>query len=235
MTAIEMKSEFLILYDKITNLEAPGYEDDEISRFLSKGQERVVLDYYHPLGNKYLEGFEDTEGRRKDIKELVKGTTISTPSLDQNNVLPNGVFYDLPLDCLYAISEEVTLLSTDTCVNGKRIRVKPITHDEYAINVNNPFKKPDSTKIWRLDYQTKRHELITDGTFTVKDYHLRYIKRIQPIIIDGSSIDGFVGPLDSELDAIIHRRIVDEAVKIATGITDPQHYEIKTIEQKEAE
>ena len=30
MTSTQMKSEFLKLYDKISNLAAPGYEDDEI-------------------------------------------------------------------------------------------------------------------------------------------------------------------------------------------------------------
>jgi len=235
MTALEMKKEFLVLYDKITNFDAPGYQDDEISIFLTKAQERIVLHYYHPLGNKYREGFEETEGRRKDLKELVVGVTLSASSSDQINSLPNGVFYDLPTDCLYAISEEATLSSSDTCINGTRVRVKPITHDEYSINLDNPFKKPSGKLVWRLDYNTTRHELITNGSYTVGEYHLRYIKRPRPIIIDSSVIDGVTGPLDSELDPITHKRVVDWAVKIATGITDPQQYQIKSIEQQEGE
>ena len=58
MTSAEMQEEFLILYDKITNFDAPGYEDDEISRFLTKAQERLVLHIMNPLGNKYVTGFE---------------------------------------------------------------------------------------------------------------------------------------------------------------------------------
>lgn len=235
MTAQEMKNEFLVLYDKITNFEAPGYTDEEISIFLTKGQERTFFSHYNLLGNKYREGFENSEARRKDIKELVKGVTITIPSASQLNVLPNGTFYDVPEDCLYAISEEVTIVSTDECLNGNRIEVEPIPHDEYTKNLKNPFKKPSPEKVWRLDYQTERHELITDGTYTIGEYHLRYIKRVQPIIVDASTIDGFVGPLNSELDQIIHKRIIDEAVKIATGITDPEFYQIKTVEQNEGE
>jgi hypothetical protein len=236
MTAVEMREEFKILYDKITSFSAPGYNEEEISILLTKAQERVIYDLYHPLGNKYREGFEETEARRKDLKELVLGTTISTPATTQTNVLPNGTFYDLPTNCLYLISEEVTISSNDSCLNGSRIRVKPITHDEYSINKHNPFKKPYKDLVWRLDYSNKVHELITDGTYTISQYHIRYIKRPEPIITDASvTIEGIIGPNDCELDGSIHRRIIDEAVKIAVGITTPEEYQLKLAEQKEAE
>jgi len=236
MTAVEMDQEFLVLYDKLTNFDAPGYSELERSILLTKAQERVVFAHYNPLANKFHEGFEETEARRKDLQELVKGVTITAPSATQTNALPNGVFYDLPTDCLYAISEEVTLTSTDACIDGQRIRVKPITHDEYSINIKNPFKKPNNTEyIWRLDYQDRKHELITAVATTVSAYHLRYIKNLQPIILGSNTVDGVAGPLDSELNIILHKRIVDEAVKIATGVTDPASYQLKSIEQQEGE
>jgi hypothetical protein len=236
MTATDMQEEFLILYDKITNFDAPGYTEVEISRFLTKGQERVFFDTYNPLGNKYKEGFEETEARRKDLGELVKGTTIIVPSTSQTNVLPNGKFYDLPTDCLYVVYEEITTTSTDPCKNNLRIKVKPITTDEYSINKENPFKKPTVKRgAWRLDYQTRKHEIVTDGTYTIASYHIRYIKTLNPIIIGANTIDGVSGPQDCQFNSIIHRRIVDEAVKIATGVTDPQLYQIKTIEQQQGE
>jgi hypothetical protein len=229
-----MEKEFLILYDKVTSFDAPGYTEEEISIFLTKAQERTFFAHYN-LDNKYRESFEESEARRKDLKELVKGATL-TPSAASVANMPNGVFCTLPADCLYVISEEVTTASVTTCNNNKRIRVKPITHDEYSINIENPFKKPDIYNyIWRMDYQGELHELITDGTFTVAQYHLRYIQRLNPIIIGTNTVDGVTGPLNCELDQILHKRIVDEAVKIATGITDPELYQIKTIEQQQGE
>jgi hypothetical protein len=136
----------------------------------------------------------------------------------------------------YFISEEVTTSSNDACKNNKRVKIKPITHDEYSINVRNPFKKPSiEDYVWRLDYGGRKHELITDGTFTVGSYHLRYIKNLNPIIVGSNTVNGVAGPLDCELNSIIHNRIVDEAVKIATGITDPELYQIKNIEQQGGE
>jgi hypothetical protein len=236
MTAQEMEQEFLILYDKITNFDAPGYEPLEISIFLTKAQERIILREIRAEGNKYQEGFEETEIRRKDLNELVKGITITIPAAIQLNTLPNGVFYDLPEDFLYAISEEITTSSEDDCKNGVRLLVKPTTHDEYAINVKNPFKKPSILRYaWRIDYSDKQHELITDATFSVAEYHLRYLKTLVPIIIGADTVDGAAGPLDCELNPILHKRIVDEAVRIATGITDPEKYQIKNIEQQAGE
>jgi len=235
MTSAEMQETFLILYDKITNFSAPGYEEDEISTFLTKAQERVFYSYYHTLGNKFQEGFESTEARRKELASLVEGITLTVPSANQANVLPNGVFFDLPQDCLFAISEEVTLASDDNCIDGKRVRVKPITHDQYSINVKNPFKYPDENLVWRLDYNDNRHELITMQGATVSEYHLRYIKKLTPIITGAFTFRGFTGPLNPILMEFLHERIVDEAVKVATSTTEPQNYEIKALEQKQGE
>lgn len=229
----DMKREFLILYDKITNFDAPGYEDVEISIFLTKAQERLVLSSLRAKSNKYDEGFEETEIRRKELNELVKGTDITIPSSLQLGALPNGTLYTLPEDCLLTISEEVTTTSEEACKNNKRLRIKPTTHDEYALNKGNPFKRPNIHRyVWRLDYENNQHELITDGTFNIGTYHLRYIKKIQPIIIGTDTVDGATGPLNCQLSEIFHKRIIDEAVKIATGITDPAQYQIKNIEQQ---
>lgn len=235
MTAVEMRDLFLILYDKITNLAAPGYTNDEISDFLNKAQLQFVKHRYNEKGNKYQEGFEETEKRRKDLAQLTRSLT-ATSSSDQTGVSPNGVFYDLPEGFMYTLREEATLVSNDVCIDGKRIYVKPITHDEYAINLSNPFKKPDSTVVWRLDYSnaaaltgtaTKRHELVTDGTYTIGSYFLRYLKTPSDIDIENN--------VDSEMDPSIHEEIVDVAVRIAAGITDPGTYQIKVVEEQQGE
>lgn len=239
MTAQEMKRSFLVLYDKITNFAAPGYIDEEISLFLTKAQERLVLYYYRPNANKYNDGFEETEQRRKELSNLLESNINVPVSASQVGVLTNGKFFDYPAELLYTSSEEVTISSSTSCINGKRIDVKPITHDEYTSNKRNPFKRPfaDSNRglVWRIDYKTQKHELITDGTFNITAYHLRYIKKPQPIIIDTSVINGVTGPLNCTLNDILHERIVDEAVKIATGITDPQFYQVKVAEKQAGE
>lgn len=236
MTAAEKKREFLILYDKVTNFDAPGYDDLEISTFLTKAQEHLVKSIFDPKANRFQEGFEETEARRKDLKELVSIGSITTADADQTGVYPNGVFYTMPDDCLYVISASITTSSTIACQDNKRVKVKPVTHDEVEANVENPYQKPSiDTHVWRLDIKGNRHELITGATFSIAKYDFRYIETLNPIIISTDTIDGVVGPQECRLHESTHRRIIEEAVRIAAGVTDPQMYQIKTIEQQKGE
>lgn len=233
MTITEAKDLFLILYDKVTNLAAPGYEDNEIEEFFDKALLQFVKQHYNYKGNKYKEGVEETEKRRKDLSELVREVTLSGGTgntSDQSSVLPNGEMFDLPVNFLYTMMEEIIISSTDECVDGNRIRVKPITHDEYTEGVRNPWKKPSLEKAWRLDFSrdedganTLRHEIIAGSTYTVDKYYVRYLK-----IPDNVSI---VDNITFELHESVHEEIVDIAVRIAAGITDPQSYQIKQAEQ----
>ena len=238
MTAAETKQLFLILYDKVTNLAAPGYTNAEITSFLNKAQLQFIKQRYNEKGNKYQEGYEETEKRRKDLSELTSNINLVSSDLSSNQVgvSPNGSLYNLPKDFLYTLREEITVSSTDACDNGKRIKVKPVSHDEYTININNPWKKPSIELAWRLDFKSDnsanstgvlRHEIITDGSYTIDTYHVRYLKI--PVEID---IDNDV---PSELHESVHDEIVDIAVRIATGITDPASYNVKRQEESQTE
>lgn len=226
MNANEMAFELLFGFDKINNSDSPGYEDSEISSLLNKAQERFLLQTYSGT-NKFKEGFEETEKRRKDLSELTANVIITTASATQTGTLPNGTLYDLPTNFIYAIKEEVVISSDDECDDGKRIKVKPITHDEYTINIENPWKQPDNTLVWRLDYSRvtdntnpKRHELITDGSYNITAYHLRYLRRLPNIVVD---LDTPANQINCILDEITHNRIVDLAVEIALELTvDPR-------------
>lgn len=243
LDASQMKDNFLVLYDKVTNFAAPGYEDEEISLFLTKAQDQIVKRYYNYKGNKYKDGFEETEKRRKDLAELIKQdiidcTAVATlPALgissNQVGASTNGTLVDLPESLLYTLREEVTITgATDTCIaDGTLLEVKPVTHDEYTANIRNPFKRPDTTKVWRLDFSSdvggaRRHELITDGSYSLGTYIIRYLKRPADIVIPTSG---------SELNPSMHQEIVDTAVRIASGITDPATYQIKVNEEQQTE
>jgi hypothetical protein len=240
LSAADMEVEFDILYDKSATLAAPGFEPSEKSLFLSLAQERILKTRLRGLGNKYQEGFEQTEKRRKDFSELTRdavdgsGTLTTAISANQNGTLPNGTFFDLPDDFLYAITERI---ETDLTCDGelKTVDVSPITHDEFNANKSNPFKKPDSGIAWRLDFsqetvgpgQKKRHEIITDGTYSPTKYFLRYIKVPRDIDIDGG--------IDCELDKSLHREIVNKAVEIALETVQDPRWQSKKADNIEIE
>lgn len=238
MTIGQAKDLFLILYDKVTNLDAPGYEDSEIETFFDKATLQYLKKHYNYKGNKYKEGVEATEKRRKDLSELTRSIElIGGPgnSSNQQGALPYGEFFDLPEKFLYTLLEEITIISDDPCVNGTNVKIKPITHDEYTEEVNNPWRAPSPENLaWRLDFSrddlgasTLRHEIVTNDSFTVDKYNLRYIKIPNPVSIANG--------ITFELHESTHEEIVDVAVRIAASVTDPNTYQLRQAEQMQTE
>ena len=156
-------------------------------------------------------------------------------STDQFGIHPNGVLLDLPEGFLYAIEESAKSSASGT----KEITVKPITHDEYLSNINNPYKNPYSNLVWRMDfsrsvqpsgvspYSRKRTELITNGATSLLSYRLRYLSAPSPIVVDDITLSNQRHCL---LDESIHSEIVDEAVVIAAAAVKPQEYQIGAAE-----
>jgi len=228
-----MKYEFNLQRDRITSLSAPGYTDREIGVFLSKAEEVFIRGGYSPYRD-----FEQTEERKKDFDELKSFASITTSSSTQTGVHTNGTFFDLPSDFLYTLQEEIVIASDDDCYNGNIVEVVPTTEDEYNRNKNNPFKRPSTDKAWRMegsrvtpgDSELKRHEVITDGNYTISQYDVRYIRRtngITPYTKDGTT----TAQVDCELDQSTHREIVDIAVRMATASTSPEEYQIAVSEE----
>lgn len=207
MTALELRDEFLIGYDKVSSFAAPGFTNEEISTFLSEAQEMFVKQRYHPKGNKYQEGFEETEKRRKDLATVTRQVTASVSPNQIDIINNNGIIFDLPEDFWLTVAEWVE--TSDNC--GPNKDIIPKTLDQYFSDLKNPFKKPNRDDIWRLEGTPLngqiRHELITDGSYTIDAYKLRYIKVLTDINIDSG--------ITSELHPMTHREIVKMAVMIA--------------------
>ena len=237
MTTSEFKNEFLIHYNAISTNSAPGLDDYEISVFLTKAQLEIVKNYYNPKGNKYKEGFENSEKRRVDLEELVKPHVSTTIITSANGISTNSKFFKIPDDVFLIVYESAKIQSTD-CNSGNYLDVEPITHDEYAIQKNNPFKNPDSSTIWRLNISKIGSDKVVElvSPYSITEYKLRYIKFPKPIILsnlttgfpsEGLTIDGQVTPQTSELDTSIHREILDRAVELALRDYKPQNLESK--------
>ena len=132
------------------------------------------------------------------------------------------------------------------------VEVDPIDDDFYSANRDNPYKKPSIKKIWRVDGaddSQKIHEYVTDGTFTLSTIHLHIDRKPRPIIVpeipslvydaaDGT-IDGiyfmdYRTGLDCLLDPIIHREIVDKAVKLAyAALQDEKGFQISSVQEQQ--
>ncbi len=236
MTTAEFKNEFNIHYNAIATQSAPSIDDYELSVYLTKAQLEIVKNYYDPASNRKLKGFENSEKRRVDLKELVKEFDTNTEITTTLGLTNNSKFFKVP-DETFIIIYECLKCNINNC-GETELNVVPKTHDEFNVQYKNPFKRPNKNKVWRLDISKinndKVVELITP--YTVSNYKIRYIKYPKPIIIsdlsttfpgEGLSINGFTNIQQCELNQEIHPEILDRAVQLALRDYKPSGLESK--------
>lgn len=240
MTNKEFRNQFDISYNSIASMSAPSIDDFELSVYLTKAQLELIKNYYDPLSNRKQKGFEVTEKRRRDLNQLVKDYKTSTVISNSSNINSEAKFYTVPDDLFLIINEKAKITSED-CYNNKTLSIKPMSYDEYNIQIDNPFEKPDSKIAWRLDLSNVNNvkvvEIISPYNITGSlEYQIRYIKYPKPIIItnlntafpsDNLTIDGIFAETPCELNTEICREILDRAVILATADYKPQNLQIK--------
>ena len=227
MTLTEFSDEFDILYNNIKSQSAPGLDAYEKSVFLTLAQEEIVEKAYKGI-NVLGSSFEETEFSRRVLDKLVRQSTINTTVTNSYKIVSNSVVYELPNDVQYIIFEEANGTPVN-CENTVNLSVLPIRHDEYTMQKDNPFRKPNLSQreagAWRLDIAdaTRRLvEIVPPSNITLTNYVLRYIKKPLPIILvalstvaSGLTIKGLNVATNSELDDSVHRHILNRAVEMA--------------------
>ena len=240
MTNQEFRQQFDISYNAIASMSSPGIDDFELSVYLTTAQLEIIKNYYDPLSNRKQKGFEATEKRRRDLNQLVKDYKTSTTITNSSNINSEAKFYTVPNDLFLIVNEKAKITSED-CYNNKTLTIKPISYDEYDIQIDNPFEKPNEKVAWRLDLSnvnnTKVVEIISPyNVLGSLEYQIRYIKYPKPIIItnlntafpsDNLTIDGIFVETPCELNAEICREILDRAVLLALADYRPQNLQVK--------
>ena len=233
MTTNEFDLEFDIRYDNASK-GAPGIDKHEKSVYLTSAQEELVKATYSGYNESGV-GFEGSERKRRQLSELVRDYKVglelpqdTTSKSAKENLIETSQFFGLPADLMYIVLESAKLKSTDSCLNNKIIPVKPVTHDEFQVEIKNPFKKPNGRKAWRLDLYrygpNQKAELFSVAE--IKEYHIRYVKKPRPIILVdfeedadlaglGLTVDGSNRKTECELNTEIHREILNRAVELA--------------------
>jgi hypothetical protein len=234
MTANEMANELELKLDRSDSYGSPGYEDFELSSVLTEATNFYVKKFYDEVNNRKGKGFEEIEIRNQGLAALIKDAASLPASASQVGVLSNsliqGKFFDLPTDHMYTIFEECTIDKTE-CATTDPIYayVLTIAHNEVQRFNWSKYKKPfyksyGDSRVWRIEYSrqtsginpaqpatAKRHEILTDGTFNIVAYHMRYLKNPSNINVDR---DTPANQQNCELDESTHRVIIDIATDL---------------------
>ena len=219
MTTEEMSNQFDTLINAYSQSlqDHLAFDEYEKSVFLTEAQEQLVISLYNgknDLGNV----FELTEEDRRYLSELVRTETIESIDIDSPHIIKNSKFFELPSDLMFITYESVKLESKDdSCINNKVIKVQPVTQDEFHKIKENPFRGVNDNRALRLDIEDNIVEIVSN--YTIKEYFVRYVKRPSPIILvnlqSPLSIEGESNITESEVNPILHSKIVNYAVRLA--------------------
>nr|DAG90934.1 MAG TPA: hypothetical protein [Crassvirales sp.] len=225
MTTEEFSNEFDTLLNSYSTIEAFGktpstveLDEYEKSVFLTKAQEEIVIDMYNGK-NPFGDSFEKTEEIRRYLSTLIKTYTTTDKKVGYTGLSKSSVFFELPKDDLWFITYESVNLKDDGlgCMNGEDISVIPITQDEYHRIRKNPFRGTNERRALRLDLSDGVVEIVSK--YNVESYLIRYLSRPAPIILtdltENLSINGISVKTECELNPVIHRAILERAVKLA--------------------
>lgn len=220
MTTSEFSNEFDVLinafgdsYDK-NNL---AFDEYEKSIFLTKAQEEIIIDLYNGK-NPFGDSFEKTEEVRRYLSDLIKTYATTDKKVGYTGLSKSSVFFELPDDLWFITYESVNLKDDRLgCRSGENISVIPITQDEYHRIRKNPFRGANERKALRLDLSNKVVEIVSK--YNVESYLVRYLSRPVPIILtnlaDDLSINDISIKTECELNPVIHRAILERAVRLA--------------------
>lgn len=199
-------------------------DEYEKSVFLTNAQEEIIIDIYNGK-NVFGDSFEKTEEVRRYLNELIVTYTTDTKLSEQMGISKDSVFFNIPDDVWFITYESVTFQDEKLkCLNGEEALVVPVSQDDFYRMQENPFRGPSKSRVLRLDNKGNIIELVS--TYNISKYLIRYIARPNPIILtnfsDGLSINGISKETECELNPVIHRAILERAVKLAilSRVTD---------------
>lgn len=224
MTTQEFSNEFDTLLNSYSTV--PPYGDEnklditldeyEKSVFLTKAQEEIVVELYTGK-NQFGESFERTEEIRRYLSDLVKTVVLSDKLTGHVGLSKTSMFFQLPEDVWFITYESATLKDERLgCLDGEEATIVPVTQDEYYRIAKNPFRGPSKGRAVRLDIGDGVIEIISD--YNIDKYLVRYLSRPKPIVlVDLSelSVNGIKVRTECELNPVIHRAILERAVRLA--------------------
>lgn len=224
MTTEEFSNEFDTLLNSYSTIEAFGktpstveLDEYEKSIFLTNAQEEIVVGMYNGK-NPFGDSFERTEEIRRYLSTLIKTYTTTDKKVGYTGLSKSSVFFELPDDLWFITYESVNLKDDGLgCMNGEDVSVIPITQDEYHRIRKNPFRGTNERRALRLDLSGKVVEIISK--YNVESYLIRYLSRPTPIVLinlaDNMSINGTSVKTECKLNPVVHRAILERAVKLA--------------------
>jgi hypothetical protein len=224
MTAKEMHYDFKRKFNKVDSQNNRNFLVPEIDSLLNEAEEIFIKLIAEPRTKNNL-GFETSQRSTDDIRTIV----IS------NSIVPNPTskIALLPGNYRYYVAGSSTI-SKGKC-NNVPAKLNIIQHDDDS--EDSSFDK--SSFEWgevNAVFNSDGLKVFTDGTFTVNNVNITYIRKTNYIHnAEDFRVGGYISPsgvaltgsVNCELPDPTHREIVDIAVMLASSETQSSDYQVK--------
>lgn len=199
MTLSEFKEEFNFKYDAASK-GGPDIDDYEMSLMLTQAVKSIT--------ELAVSTFETNEESKRIVSAILKYHTSSITLVEnKGGLVVNKV--SLPEKLMAILMEEPKLNACTAFPSVIQCRL-----DEFSVMVNNPFKKPNSRRVLKLEYGKNNCLIYSSQGLT--GYKITYVSEVDPIIVedleDGLTIEGLDEKHETILPAFMHDKIVDLAV-----------------------
>ena len=188
--------------------QAPGLEDFELSMYLNMAHVEIIDDYSNDLDlfEKYravLSGYI--------YDDIITGW--------QDTLTTRGIDYQL-----FEFSEDYWRILKEYAItnsNALGMPIKPIKYDEFNTMSQNPYKKPNGLKGWRLDISydpnadSKRDVKIFFKKMNSSDYIKEY-RVVYLVTPDKFDLESDIIPKTLTNNLFLTEKIINRAVEFAT-------------------
>jgi hypothetical protein len=209
MTKADCYIAFGIELDKIDSLQYPSFTDAERAYFFDRAQEQKIKNIFtghNTLGLSTEETSKRTDDLRLLIVEELLDTVMAGVDSEKANCYVANLSDITDATYMYPVREECTITYTDRLTGNFVNKIQPITEcnsNTYSAKVYDPlsphilhYNTASPLRLLKGDIV----ELITDGTYTVKNYIIRYIKQPTSFsILDSDESPDFPVNVHSEL------------------------------------
>lgn len=201
-----------------------AFDEYEKSVFLTNAQEEIIIEIYTGK-NQYGDSLERTEEVRRYLSNLVKTFETSEKLTGHLGLSKSSMFFQIPEDVWFITYESAVLKDSRLgCLDGEEASITPVAQDDFYRVYRNPFRGPGRGRALRLDINDGIVEIVSD--YNIDKYLVRYLSRPTPIILvnlpSDLSINGVSTITECELNPVIHRAILERAVRLAIISRNPQ-------------
>jgi len=205
-----VRDRFNLQYNNIFSNQAPGLVDYEISMYLTMAHIEIIDEYSNNL--------DLFEKYRSILTSYILEDHL--PVLSQpTKTTDKGIDYQI-----FELSENYWRILNEyakTISNPVGIPIKPITYDGFNTMSQNPFKKPNGLKGWRLDINTdsttdsKRDVKLFYKKMTDNDYIVEY-NVVYLITPESFDLESNIIPNSLDNNPFLTEKIINRAVELST-------------------